>query len=75
MYNNIIFECSDHKRDTGLLLLQQKKDPNKFELHLHNDYINNAIAMVLSKGDLQRMFESLEDHFVRDQIQQQQETC
>jgi hypothetical protein len=32
----IIFECSDFKRDIGLILLKQKKDPsNKFELHMY----------------------------------------
>ena len=69
---NIIFECNVFRRDTGLLLLRQKKDPSKFELHLHNDYTNHAIVMVIDIKDLQKMFESLKDHFVRDQIQQQQ---
>jgi hypothetical protein len=66
---NIIFEYNDFRKDTGLLLLRHKKDPSKFELHLHNDYTNYAIAMVLDIKDLQRMFESLKDHFVREQIQ------
>ena len=63
----IIFECNDFRRDTGLLLLKQnnKKD-DKFELHLYNDYINNTITMVLDIKDLQRMFESLEEYFVRE---------
>jgi hypothetical protein len=66
----IIFECSDFRRDTGLLLLKQKKDPlNKFELHLYNDYTNQAIAMVLDIKDLARMFESLEEYFIKMQIE------
>ena len=45
--STIIFECSDIRRDTGLLLLK-RKDPDKFEIHLYNDYTSDAIAMVLS---------------------------
>lgn len=49
---NIVFECSDFRRDTGLLLLKQKSD-DKFELHLHNDYTNQVkIAMILDIKDL-----------------------
>ena len=59
----IIFECSDFRRDTGLLLLKRKKDPNKFEIHLYNDYTSDAIAMVLSIEDLAKMFDSLEEYF------------
>jgi hypothetical protein len=67
----IIFECSDVRRDTGLPLLKQKKDPsNKFELHLYNDYTKNqAIAMVLSIEDLAKMFESLDEYFLKAQIE------
>ena len=57
----IIFECSDFKRDTGLLLLKRKD--SQFEIHLHNDLPNDAIAMVLSTEDLEKMFDSLEDYF------------
>lgn len=64
----IIFECNDIRRDTGLLLLKRKKD-SKFELHLHDDYTNDAIAMVLSIEDLAKMFESLEEYFVREQTE------
>jgi hypothetical protein len=67
--NNIIFECSDIKRDMGLLLLKRKD--LKFELHLHNDYTDQAMAMVLEINDLGRMFESLEEYFQREQIDQQ----
>ena len=42
----IVFECSDFTRDMGLLLLKRKND-DKFELHLHNDYTKQALAMVL----------------------------
>jgi len=59
----IIFECSDTRRDTGLLLLKRKD--SKFELHLHNDYTNQALAMVLSINDFAKMFESLEEYFER----------
>ena len=65
----IIFECSDIRRDMGLLLLlKRKKDnDNKFELHLHNHYTCQAIiAMVLSLEDLARMFESLEEYCIRE---------
>lgn len=43
----------------------EKKD-NKFELHLHNNYTNEAIAMVLELKDFARMFESLEEYFERE---------
>ena len=67
----IIFEYSDTRRDTGLLLLKQKNsnDENKFELHLYNDYTNQAIAMILDIKDLARMFESLEEYFLKAQIE------
>lgn len=69
----IIFECSDVRYDTGLLLLKQKKDPlNKFELHLYNDYTNQAIAMILDIKDFARMFECLEEYFQREQITEQE---
>ena len=63
--NSIIFECNDIRRDTGLLLLKRKSDgdENKFELHLHDDYTNQAIAMILDIKDFARMFESLEEYF------------
>jgi hypothetical protein len=64
----VIFECNDFRHDTGLLLLKRKKD-DRFELHLHNDYTNQAIAMVLEIKDLGRMFESLEEYFQREQIE------
>jgi hypothetical protein len=68
---DIIFECNDLRQDTGLLLLKRKKedDENKFELHLHNDYTNQAIAMILDIKDLAKMFESLEEYFVKAQIE------
>ena len=68
----IIFECSDVRRDTGLLLLlkRNKDNDNKFELHLHNDYYTcQALAMVLSIEDFARMFESLEEYFIREQME------
>jgi len=49
----IVFECSDFTRDMGLLLLKRKND-DKFELHLHNDYTKQALAMVLELETLQR---------------------
>lgn len=66
---NIVFECSDLRRDMGLLLLKRKKD-EKFELHLHNHYTCQALAMVLSLEDLARMFESLEEYCIRENRQQ-----
>jgi hypothetical protein len=70
----IIFECSDVRRDTGLLLLKRKKDhdENKFELHLHNDYTNQAIAIILDIKDFARMFESLEEYFINAQIESEE---
>ena len=68
----IIFECNNVKRDTGLLLLKQKNsnNENKFELHLYNDYTKNqAIAMILDIKDFARMFESLEEYFIKAQIE------
>jgi hypothetical protein len=61
--NLIIFECNDLRQDTGLLLLKQTKNnnENKFELHLHDDYINQAIAMILDIKDFARMFESFSE--------------
>ena len=52
--SNIVFECSDFRHDVGLLLKRKKDD--KFELHLLNDYTNQAIAMVLSIEDFAKMF-------------------
>jgi hypothetical protein len=67
--NIIVFECSDVRLgDTGLLLLKRKGD-EKFELHLHNDYTNDAIAMILDIKDFARMFESLEEYFLKAQIE------
>ena len=54
--------------DTGLLLLKRKKDPNKFEIHLYNDYTSDAIAIVLSIEDLAKMFDSLEEYFIKVQV-------
>ena len=65
----IIFECNDMRRDTtGLLLLKRKNDENKFQINLYNDYTSDAIAMVLSIKDLAKMFDSLEEYFVKMQI-------
>jgi hypothetical protein len=64
----IIFECSDVRQDIGLLLLKRKSD-EKFELHLHNDYTNDAIAMILDIKDFVRMFESLEEYFLKAQTE------
>jgi hypothetical protein len=62
--NIIIFEYSDFfRQDMGLLILKRNKDDNKFELHLHNDYTNQAIAMVLSIEDFARMVDALEEYF------------
>ena len=69
---NIIFQCNDFGRNTDLLLLRQKKDSDKFELHLHNSYTNQAMAMVLEINVLGRMFDALQEYFVRVQQQQQQ---
>ena len=63
----IIFECSDVKKDTGLLLLKRKKD-DRFEIYLHNDYTNKVIAMVLDIRDFAKMFDALEEYFQREQI-------
>ena len=41
---------------------------NKFELHLYNDYTNQAIAMILNIKDFARMFESIEEYFLKAQI-------
>ena len=59
---NIVFECSDVRRDMGLLLLKRKID-DKFELHLHNEYTDQAIAMVLSIEDFANMFDALGPYF------------
>jgi hypothetical protein len=50
----IVFKRKNKKSDN---------DENKFELHLYNEYTNQAIAMILDIKDLARMFESLEDYF------------
>ena len=69
---NIIFECNDFGRYTTLLLLKQKKDSDKFEIHLHNFYSNQAMAMVLEINDLGKMFDALQEYFAREQQQHQQ---
>ena len=61
---NIIFECSDVRRDMGLLLLKRNND-DKFELHLHNDYTDQAIAMVLSIEDFANMCDALGPYFLQ----------
>ena len=66
--SSIVFECSDIRRDMGLLLLKRKD--LKFELHLHNDYTDQAMAMVLELKDFANMFDVLEEYFVREQHQQ-----
>jgi hypothetical protein len=48
-------------------------DKKKFELHLYNDYTNQAIVMVLDIKDLGRMFESLEEYFLKAQIEKSNE--
>jgi hypothetical protein len=71
----IIFECNDFRRDTGLILLKRTKNSNnndKFEIHLHDDYTNQAIAMILDIKDLARMFESLEEYFLKTQIESEE---
>ena len=45
----------------GLLLL--KRRDSKFEIHLHNDYTNDAIAMVLPIEGFANMFDALEEYF------------
>jgi hypothetical protein len=64
----IVFECCDIRRDIGLLLLKRKND-DKFELHLHNDYTCQAIAMVLEINDLGKMLDCLQDYFIEKQIE------
>ena len=45
---NIIFECSDLRKDIGLMVTKSNNDDkNKFGLHLYYDYTNQAIAMIL----------------------------
>jgi hypothetical protein len=63
---SIIFECSDLRQDTGLILLKRRSD-DRFELHLHDDYTNQAIAMILDIKDLAKMFDSLEEYFLKAQ--------
>lgn len=53
----IIFECIYFRRDIGLLLLKRKD--SKFEIHLHNDYINDVIEMVLDIKDFKKFLDSL----------------
>jgi hypothetical protein len=48
-------------------------DKNKFELHLYNDYTNQAVVMILDIKDLGRMFESLEEYFLKAQIEKSNE--
>jgi hypothetical protein len=50
-----------------LILLKHKKD-ERFKLHLYNDYTNQAIAMILDIKDFAKMFESLEEYFLKAQI-------
>jgi hypothetical protein len=69
---NIIFQCNDFGRNTDLLLLKQKRDSDKFEIHIHNFYTNQAMAMVLEINDLGKMFDALQEYFQREQQQQQQ---
>jgi hypothetical protein len=51
----------------------KRKSDEKFELHLYNDYTKNqAIAMVLDIKDLAKMFESLEEYFLKAQIENEE---
>jgi hypothetical protein len=63
---DIIFGCSNFRRDTGLLLLKRRND-DKSELHLHNDYINQAIPMIVDIKDLASVFNALEEYLQREQ--------
>jgi hypothetical protein len=65
---SIVFESCDSRRDMGLLLLKRKGD-FKFELHLLNDYTNQAIAMVLELNDFAKMFDALQEYFIEKQIE------
>ncbi len=63
---NTIFEYRDIQRDMSLLLF--KRTDNKFELHLHNDYTNQALAIVLDIKEFARMFESLAGYFPTEKV-------
>jgi hypothetical protein len=63
---NTIFEFRDIQRGMSLLLF--KRIDNKFEIHLHNDYTNQALAMVLDIKEFARMFDSLAGYFQTDEV-------
>jgi hypothetical protein len=52
-----------------LLLKQKSNNENNFELHLYNEYTNQSIAMILDIKDFARMFESLEEYFLKAQTE------
>ena len=49
--------------------MKRTKSDSKFELHLYNDYTNQAIAMILDIKDFARMFEALDEYFLKEQIE------
>jgi hypothetical protein len=51
-----------------MILLKPKKD-ERFKLDLHNDYTNQRIAMILDIKVFSKMFESLEEYFLKAQIE------
>ena len=69
---NVIFGYQDASRNSGLILLKQKQDPTKFELHIFDDYIMQSMAIVIDIKELGRMYDQLEQYFQMEQIEEQQ---
>ncbi|HJT84320.1 MAG TPA: hypothetical protein VJ697_07545 [Nitrososphaeraceae archaeon] len=63
---NTIFEFMD--KQCGMSLLLFKRTDNKFEIHLHNDYTNQALAMVLDIKEFAGIFNSLAEYFQTDKV-------
>ena len=63
---NTIFEFRDIQRGMSLLLF--KRTDNKFEIHLHNDYTNQALAMALDIKEFAGIFNSLAEYFQTDKV-------
>ena len=64
--SNTIFELRDIQRGMSLLIF--KRTDNKVEIHLHNDYTNQTLAMVLDIKEFAGMFESLDGYFQIDKV-------
>ena len=61
--SNIIFECSDDRNDTGLLVTKDNINNKDFQLHLYDGYNDIALVINMDIQDFANMFDSLSEYF------------